>query len=128
MGQKVAALMGGMGRIINGSHAELTRVPAANVVAVDTGMPWPDFAALPQSRSARESDCALSLLGSYTSTHGDQFEVAGRQALGLELEVTQVQVTAPTIDEHADIGVHGFYDTPANLGSSVVGDTVQVFQ
>src|SRR6266481_62088 len=30
-GQKVAALMGGMGRLINGSYGELTRVSSANV-------------------------------------------------------------------------------------------------
>jgi NADPH:quinone reductase-like Zn-dependent oxidoreductase len=48
-GQKVAALMGGMGRTFNGSYAEYTRVPAANVVPVDTTMSWTDFAALPES-------------------------------------------------------------------------------
>src|SRR5215475_1852136 len=31
-GQRVAAMMGGMGRAFNGSYAEYTRVPAANVV------------------------------------------------------------------------------------------------
>jgi len=34
-GQKVAALMGGMGRTFNGSYAQYTRVPATNVVALD---------------------------------------------------------------------------------------------
>ena len=48
-GQKVAALMGGMGRAFNGSYAEFTRVPAANVAPVDTSMSWTDFAALPES-------------------------------------------------------------------------------
>ena len=48
-GQKVAALMGGMGRTIDGSYAEVTRVPAANVVAVDTTLPWEELAAIPES-------------------------------------------------------------------------------
>src|SRR5215471_20183981 len=48
-GQKVAALMGGMGRAFNGSYAEFTRVPAANVAPVNTSMSWADFAALPES-------------------------------------------------------------------------------
>jgi NADPH:quinone reductase-like Zn-dependent oxidoreductase len=48
-GQKVAALMGGMGRTFNGSYAQFTRVPAANVVPVETNLPWSDFAALPES-------------------------------------------------------------------------------
>ena len=48
-GQTVAALMGGMGRTLNGSYAEVTRVPAANVVPLDTTMPWEELAALPES-------------------------------------------------------------------------------
>jgi len=48
-GQKVMALVGGMGRAFNGSYAEMTRVPAANVVAVDTALPWQALAALPES-------------------------------------------------------------------------------
>jgi len=48
-GQKVVAFMGGMGRSIGGSYAELTRVPLANVLAVETDLPWEDLAALPES-------------------------------------------------------------------------------
>lgn len=48
-GQKVMALVGGMGRGINGSYAELTRVPATNVVAVETDLAWEDLAAVPES-------------------------------------------------------------------------------
>ncbi len=49
VGQKVAALMGGMGRSIYGSYAELTNPPASNVVALDTSLPWTDLAAIPES-------------------------------------------------------------------------------
>jgi NADPH:quinone reductase len=48
-GQKVMALVGGMGRSINGSYAELVRVPSTNVVAVDTALPWEELAAIPES-------------------------------------------------------------------------------
>jgi NADPH:quinone reductase-like Zn-dependent oxidoreductase len=48
-GQKVVALVGGMGRSINGSYAELVRVPRSNVTTVDTSMPWEELAALPES-------------------------------------------------------------------------------
>lgn len=48
-GQTVVALMGGMGRTINGSYAEFTRVPASNVVAVTTSLPWSELAAIPES-------------------------------------------------------------------------------
>jgi NADPH:quinone reductase len=48
-GQKVTALMGGMGRLFNGSYAELTRVSSANVVPIATNLPWEDLAAIPES-------------------------------------------------------------------------------
>jgi NADPH2:quinone reductase len=48
-GEKVAAFMGGMGRTINGSYAELTLVPATNVVKIKTDMPWEEFAVIPES-------------------------------------------------------------------------------
>jgi NADPH:quinone reductase-like Zn-dependent oxidoreductase len=48
-GQKVMALVGGMGRGINGSYAEQVSVPSTNVVAVDTGLPWEQLAAIPES-------------------------------------------------------------------------------
>src|SRR5499433_1118528 len=48
-GDKVAAFMGGMGRTINGSYAELTLVPATNVVKIATDLPWEEFAVIPES-------------------------------------------------------------------------------
>lgn len=48
-GQKVMALVGGMGRSINGSYAELVRVPGTNVVAIDTKLSWEELAAIPES-------------------------------------------------------------------------------
>jgi NADPH:quinone reductase-like Zn-dependent oxidoreductase len=48
-GRTVAALMGGMGRTIDGSYAELTRVPADHVVPLRSALPWAELAALPES-------------------------------------------------------------------------------
>lgn len=48
-GQRVAALMGGMGRTIDGSYAEYTRVPATNVVPVQSELSWEELAAIPES-------------------------------------------------------------------------------
>jgi NADPH2:quinone reductase len=37
----VAALMGGLGRTINGSYAEYTRAPASNVALIEAdGLTW----------------------------------------------------------------------------------------
>jgi NADPH:quinone reductase-like Zn-dependent oxidoreductase len=48
-GQKVMALVGGMGRSINGSYAEFVSVPHTNVVAVTTDLAWEELAAIPES-------------------------------------------------------------------------------
>src|SRR6201997_2823603 len=49
IGAKVAALMGGLGRTINGSYAEYTRVRAANVALIESDLPWSQLAALPET-------------------------------------------------------------------------------
>ena len=49
VGAKVAALMGGMGRTINGSYAEYTRVPVGNVALIEADLPWAELAAIPES-------------------------------------------------------------------------------
>src|SRR5262245_15943859 len=48
-GQRVFALMGGMGRSIDGSYAGYVRAPAHHVVAIDSQLSWTELAALPES-------------------------------------------------------------------------------
>lgn len=48
-GQRVLALMGGLGRTLPGSYAEFTCVPARHVVPVRTTLPWEVLAVLPES-------------------------------------------------------------------------------
>jgi len=48
-GQKVTALMGGMGRLMNGSYAERTRIASTNVVPLFSNLPWEELAAIPES-------------------------------------------------------------------------------
>ncbi|MES2264917.1 MAG: zinc-binding dehydrogenase [Pseudomonadota bacterium] len=48
-GQKVVALVGGMGRSIDGSYAQYTVVPAGNVAPVSTELSWETLAAIPES-------------------------------------------------------------------------------
>src|SRR5262244_3426083 len=49
VGAKVAALMGGLGRTINGSYAEYTRAPATNVALIESDLPWAELAAVPET-------------------------------------------------------------------------------
>ena len=47
-GQQVATMMGGMGRSFDGSYAQYVTVPAAQVIAFETSLPWDVVGALPE--------------------------------------------------------------------------------
>jgi NADPH2:quinone reductase len=47
-GQKVVAMMGGMGREFDGGYAEFVVVPAAQVIAIETELPWETVGAIPE--------------------------------------------------------------------------------
>src|SRR5262249_45656610 len=51
-GTKVAALMGGLGRTINGSYAESTRAPVSNVAAIESDLSYAERAAMPATYAA----------------------------------------------------------------------------
>lgn len=46
---KVAALMGGLGRTINGSYAQYTRAPVSNVALIESDLPWAELAVIPET-------------------------------------------------------------------------------
>ena len=48
-GDKVVALMGGMGRSFNGSYAEYALLPVSNVFKVNTDLSWIELAAIPET-------------------------------------------------------------------------------
>lgn len=48
-GQKIVALMGGMGRSFNGSYAEYALLPAYHVFAVAGNLSWEQLAAVPET-------------------------------------------------------------------------------
>jgi len=48
-GQKVIALMGGMGRSFNGSYAEYALLPIHHVFPVETDLSWQELAAVPET-------------------------------------------------------------------------------
>src|SRR4029434_1009322 len=43
VGAKLPPLMGGLGRMINGSYAEYTRAPVTNVAAIESSLSWADL-------------------------------------------------------------------------------------
>lgn len=48
-GQKVAALMGGMGRSFHGSYAEYALLPVSHVFAAESALSWSEMAAVPET-------------------------------------------------------------------------------
>ncbi len=59
VGDRVIALMGGMGRSFDGSYAEYALLPATHVFRVDTDLDWTSLAAVPET---------------YFTAHGSLFE------------------------------------------------------
>src|SRR2546428_172163 len=47
-GQKVVAMMGGMGRAFDGGYAQFAVVPASQVIPIDTDLPWEIVGAVPE--------------------------------------------------------------------------------
>jgi NADPH:quinone reductase-like Zn-dependent oxidoreductase len=61
-GEIVASAMGGMGRQFDGSYAEFTCVPAKQVQAVKTQLPWETFGAVPEMLQTAWGSLFKSLL------------------------------------------------------------------
>lgn len=79
-GQRVFALMGGMGRSRSGSYAELVAVPAVNVVPIRSALGWSELAAIPESYATAWS----CLFDNLALRRGDTVMVRGAtSALGL---------------------------------------------
>lgn len=49
LGQRVVALMGGMGRRFNGGYAEYALLPAHHVFAIESNLSWKEIAAVPET-------------------------------------------------------------------------------
>ena len=48
-GEKVIAMMGGMGRSFDGSYAEYALIPSSHIFAIDGSLDWADLAAIPET-------------------------------------------------------------------------------
>lgn len=60
-GQKVACLMGGMGRQFDGGYAEYTLVPERCVFAIETGLDWAKLGAIPEMFQTTHGALTLGL-------------------------------------------------------------------
>ena len=61
VGSKVAALMGGMGRTIDGGYAEFVAVPASIVIPFESDLPWDVLGAVPEMLQTAYGSLAVGL-------------------------------------------------------------------
>ena len=60
-GQRVMALMGGMGRSFNGSYAEYALLPVSHVFPTESNLDWDELAAIPETFYTAYGSLSLSL-------------------------------------------------------------------
>jgi NADPH:quinone reductase-like Zn-dependent oxidoreductase len=104
-GQKVVAMMGGMGRSIAGSYAEYVAVPAANVLPVETSLDWDQLAALPESYAV-----------AWTCLHRN-LEIAAGQRLLVRGGTSSLGRAAIDIASHAGLEVTATTRRPAGAAA-----------
>jgi NADPH2:quinone reductase len=87
-GQQVAALMGGMGRTIDGGYAEYVAVPAASVVPFTSDLDWAVLGAVPEMLQTAYG----SLTTGVDAKPGDSLLIrGGTSSIGLALAVIAKQ-------------------------------------
>lgn len=62
-GQQVVTMMGGMGRVFDGGYAELTCVPATQVIAFRSELDWPTLGAVPEMLQTAYGSLTVGLDG-----------------------------------------------------------------
>src|SRR5215472_1985763 len=124
-GTKVAAFMGGMGRTINGSYAEYTCPPATNVVPIETGLSWEEFAVIPESYATAWT-CLhrnLEIREGQTLVIRGATSALGRAAINMAVDAG-AQVIATTrkkerFDALVELGAHRAEIETPNLSESI---------
>ena len=61
VGQQVAAMMGGMGRTFDGGYAQYTSVPASQVIAFESELPWSTLGAVPEMLQTAHGSLTIGL-------------------------------------------------------------------
>jgi NADPH2:quinone reductase len=61
VGRQVAAMMGGMGRTFDGGYAQYTCVPAAQVIAFSSDLPWSTLGAVPEMLQTAHGSLTVGL-------------------------------------------------------------------
>ncbi len=126
-GTKVIAMMGGMGRNINGSYAEMVSVPTESVVVVQSELSWEDLAAIPETYATAWACLTrnLDLQAGQTLLVRGATSALGRAAMNLAVDMgANVIGTTRNPDNFGVISDHGatpMQDSP-NLSEQILKD------
>ncbi|HEY5788541.1 MAG TPA: zinc-binding alcohol dehydrogenase family protein [Microlunatus sp.] len=83
-GQQVASMMGGMGRAFDGGYAEYVLVPAGQVIAFHSDLPWEELGALPEMLQTAYGSLTVGV----RAERGDTLLIrGGTSSIGLALTV-----------------------------------------
>lgn len=104
VGQRVAAMMGGMGREFDGSYAEYTSVPATSVFPLETELPWDVLGALPEMLQT----CHGSLHAGLDVQVGETLLIRGG--------TSSIGLTTLAMAKHAGLSVISTSRSEAKLG------------
>jgi NADPH2:quinone reductase len=88
VGQQVVAMMGGMGRVFDGGYAEYTCVPATQVIAFRSSLPWPTLGAVPEMLQTSYGSLTVGL---YTQPGGSILIRGGTSSVGMATAVLAKQ-------------------------------------
>jgi NADPH:quinone reductase-like Zn-dependent oxidoreductase len=87
-GTQVVAMMGGMGRQFDGGYAEYTCVPAAQVIAFESAVPWATIGAVPETLQTAYGSLTVGL----DAQPGDTVLIrGGTSSIGMTLAVLAKQ-------------------------------------
>jgi NADPH2:quinone reductase len=108
LGQKVATMMGGLGRTIDGSYAEYTVVDAANTIPFDTELGWEVVGALPEMLQTAHGSLTTGLhlkAGQHVLIHGGTSTV-GLTAIAIAHQLGATVIATTRNAARADLLQH----------------------
>jgi NADPH2:quinone reductase len=101
VGQQVAAMMGGMGRVFDGGYAEYTCVPAGQVIAFDSNLGWGTLGAVPEMLQTSYGSLTIGL------------DVRAGQSLLIRGGTSSVGMAAAVLAKQRDLTVLATTRSPA---------------
>lgn len=101
VGQKVAAILGGMGRVYDGGYAEYTTVPAQVVIPFTSDLPWSTLGALPEMLQTAYGSLTIGL------------DIQPGQSLLIRGGTTSVGMMAAVLAKRAGLTVYATTRNPA---------------